>query len=179
MLAELIRMNKKIFFRMIATIVFATTSLVEAQQAGKMARVGVLFVGGKDQPYLETFKQGLRDLGWVEGNNMILLHRYAEGNEDRIGALTSELVREKVDVIVATSSNSAKAAQEVTSTIPIVVTSGNLLESGLAKGLARPGGNVTGLTLMASDLTGKRLEILHETLPKMKTVAVLWTAIVE
>jgi putative ABC transport system substrate-binding protein len=169
-------MNRKIISWLLATIVLAINQSVEAQQSGRLARVGVLFVGGKDQPYLESFKQGMRDLGYVEGKNIVFLYRYAEGNEDRMSALTAELVREKVDVIVATASNSAKAAQEVTSTIPIVVTSGNLLESGLAKGLARPGGNITGLTLMASDLNGKRLEILQEAVPKIKNVAVLWTA---
>ena len=169
-------MNRKIISWLLATIVLAIIQSVEAQQSGRLARVGVLFVGGKDQPYLESFKQGMRDLGYVEGKNIVFLYRYAEGNEDRMGALTAELVRDKVDVILTTASNSAKAAREVTRTTPIVVTSGNLLESGLAKSLAKPGGNVTGLTLMVSDLAGKRLEILQETLPKIKNVAVLWTA---
>jgi putative ABC transport system substrate-binding protein len=161
---------------MLAAAVLAIAPISEAQQSGRLARVGVLFVGGKDQPHWESFKQGLRDLGYVEGKNIVFLYRYAEGVEDRMGALTAELVRDKVDVIVTTASNSAKAAREVTRTTPIVVTSGNLLESGLAKDLASPGGNVTGLTLMASDLNGKRLQILQEALPKMKSVAVLWTA---
>ncbi len=168
-------MNRRSFVWILAASILALAPIVEAQQGGKLARVGVLFIGGKDQPHLESFRQGLRDLGYVEGKNIILMYRYAEGNEDRLGALTAELVRDKVDVIVTTASNSAKAAQAVTSTTPIVVTSGNLLESGLAKGLANPGGNVTGLTLMASDLTGKRLEILKESVPKMKTVAALWS----
>ena len=168
-------MNRKIFIWMLATVVLAIAPFVEAQQSGKVARVGVLFVGGKDQPYLELFKQGLRDLGYVEGKNIILVYRYAEGDEARFGALTTELVRDKVDVIVTTAANSATAAQQVTRTTPIVVTSGNLLESGLVKELAKPGGNVTGLTMMASDLTGKRLEILKESVPTMKSVAALWT----
>jgi putative ABC transport system substrate-binding protein len=168
-------MNRKIFIWLLATIVLAIAQAVEAQQSGRVARVGVLFIGGKDQPYLESFKQGMRDLGYVEDKNVVFLYRYAEGNEARLGALTAELVRDKVDVILATASNTATAAREVTKTIPIVVTSGNLLETGLAKDLAKPGGNVTGLTLMAYDLTGKRLEILKESLPKVKRVAALWT----
>jgi putative ABC transport system substrate-binding protein len=168
-------MNRRSFVWIVAASILAITATVHAQPGGKPGRVGVLFIGGKDQPHLESFRQGLRDLGYVEGKNVILIYRYAEGKEDRLGALTAELVRDNVDVIVTTASNSAKAASEVTKTIPIVVTSGNLLESGLAKGLANPGGNVTGLTLMASDLTGKRLEILKESVPKMKTVAALWT----
>jgi putative ABC transport system substrate-binding protein len=155
--------------------VLANAQFIEAQQSGKVAQVGVLFIGGKDQPHLELFKQGLRELGYVEGKNLVLVYRYAEGNEKRLGTLAAELVRDKVDVIVTTASNSARAAQEITRTIPIVVTSGNLIESGLAKDLAKPGGNVTGLTLMASDLTGKRLEILKESVPKMKTVAAIWS----
>jgi putative ABC transport system substrate-binding protein len=167
--------KRKILIWSMAIVVLAIVQSVQAQQSGKIARVGLLFIGGTDQPYLESFKQGMRDLGYVEGKNVVFLYRYAEGNEARLGALTAELVRDKVDVIVATASNTATAAREVTSTIPIVVTSGNLLETGLAKDLAKPGGNVTGLTLMAYDLTGKRLEILKESVPQMKSVAALWT----
>ena len=168
-------MNRKILVCLLATFVLAIAQSIEAQPSGKIARVGLLFIGGTDQPYLESFKQGMRDLGYVEDKNVVFLYRYAEGNEARLGALTAELVRDKVDVILATASNTATAAREVTKTIPIVVTSGNLLETGLAKDLAKPGGNVTGLTLMAYDLTGKRLEILKESLPKIKRVAALWT----
>ena len=167
-------MNRKVFIWLLATIVLGIAQPVEAQESGRLARVGVLFIGGKDQPFWESFKQGMRDLGYAEGKNILFLYRYAEGNEDRLGALTAELVRDKVDVIVTTASNSARAAREITSTIAIVVTSGNLLETGLAKGLANPGGNVTGLTLMAADLNGKRLEILNEAVPKLKSVAALW-----
>jgi putative ABC transport system substrate-binding protein len=168
-------MKKRFNIWMLATLVLANAQFSEAQQSGKVAQVGVLFIGGKDQPHLELFKQGLRELGYVEGKNLVLVYRYAEGNEKRLGTLAAELVRDKVDVIVTTASNSARAAQEITRTIPIVVTSGNLIESGLAKDLAKPGGNVTGLTLMASDLTGKPLEILKESVPKMKTVAAIWS----
>jgi putative ABC transport system substrate-binding protein len=144
-----------------------------AQQTGKLSRVGILFIGGKDQPNLEFFKQGLRERGYTEGKNILLEYRYAEGKLERLEELAAELVRDKVDVIVTTAGNSAMAARNITKTIPIVVTSGNLLETGLAKSLANPGGNVTGLSVMAADLSGKRLEILKDTLPKANRVAAL------
>jgi putative ABC transport system substrate-binding protein len=147
----------------------------QAQQTGKVPRIGMLFIGGRDQPHLEAFKQGLRERGYVEGKNIRFEYRYAEGKEDRLDALAAELVREKVDVIVTTASISALAARKASQSIPIVMTSGNPLEMGLAKSLAQPGGNVTGLTVMLSDLSSKRLEILKDTLPKMARVAVLWT----
>ena len=155
-------------------LLLAVAVLAQAQQPGKLSRVGILFIGGRDQPNLESFKQGLRDLGYTEGKNIILEYRYAEGNQDRLGDLAAELVREKVDVLVTTAASSAMAARKITQTIPIVVTSGKLLEMGLAKSLANPGGNVTGLEVMESELSGKRLEILKETLPKMNRVAALW-----
>jgi len=136
----------------------------------------MLFIGGRDQPHLTSFKQGLRDRGYVEGKNIVLKYRYAEGRQDRLVKLAAELVQEKVDVIVTTASVSALAARKATQSTPIVMTSGNPLELGLAKSLARPGGTVTGLTVMLSDLSGKRLEILKETLPKMTRVAVLWNS---
>ena len=168
-------MITKILGWLLATIVLTTAPVVEAQQLGKLPRVGVLFIGGRDQPHLEAFRQGLRDLGYLEGKNVLLEYRYAEGKLERLGELAAELARDKVDVIVTTAVNSAIAAREVTKTIPIVVTSGNLVEVGLAKSLASPGGNVTGMTTMASDLSGKRIEILKETLPKMNRVGALWT----
>ena len=155
-------------------LLLAVAVLAQAQQPGKLSRVGILFIGGRDQPNLESFKQGLRDLGYTEGKNIILEYRYAEGNQERLGDLAAELVREKVDVLVTTAASSAMAARKITQTIPIVVTSGKLLEMGLAKSLANPGGNVTGLEVMESELSGKRLEILKETLPKMNRVAALW-----
>ena len=147
----------------------------EAQQSGKIPRVGILFIGGRDQPHLQSFKQGLHERGYEEGKNIKLEYKYAEGKEERLDELAAEFVREKVDVIVTTASVSALAARKATQTIPIVMTSGSPIETGLAKSLARPGGNVTGLTVMVSDLSGKRLEILKETLPKMIRVGVLWT----
>ncbi|MGH7886572.1 MAG: ABC transporter substrate-binding protein, partial [Candidatus Binatia bacterium] len=137
----------------------------------------ILFIGGRDQPHLESFKQGLRDLGYVEGKNIILLYRYAEGKQDRLTELAAELVQEKVDIIVTTASVSARAARRITQTIPIVMTTGNPLAPGLAASLAQPGGNVTGLSLMISDMSVKRLELLKESFPKRTRVAALWSPI--
>jgi len=142
-------------------------------QVGRIPTIGVLFIGGQDQPHLEAFKQGLRDLGYADGKNIRFAYRYAGGNESRLEGLAAELVQLDVNVIVTTASLSARAARKASQTIPIVMTSGNPLEQGLANSLARPGGNVTGLTVMLQDLSGKRLEILKDALPKMRRVAVL------
>jgi putative ABC transport system substrate-binding protein len=159
---------------LVVAVLVAVGVIADAQQPGKFSRIGILFIGGRDQPNLESFKQGLRDLGYTEGKNIILEYGYAEGNQDRLGDLAAELVRKNVDVLVTTAASSAMAARKITQTIPIVVTSGKLLEMGLAKSLANPGGNVTGLEVMESELSGKRLEILKETLPRMNRVAALW-----
>jgi putative tryptophan/tyrosine transport system substrate-binding protein len=149
--------------------------IVEAQQAVKVPRVGILFIGGRDQPHLEAFKQGLRERGYTEGKNILLEYRYAEGKEDRLPQLAAELVQLKVDVIVVTADVSAQAAQQATKTTPIVMTTGDPVSWGLAESLAKPGGNVTGLTVLLADLSGKRLEILRDTFPKMTRVAALWS----
>jgi putative ABC transport system substrate-binding protein len=163
------------FYGFALVVLFALCSSAQAQQATKIPIVGVLFIGGRDQPHLEAFKQGLRERGYVEGKNIKFEYRYAEEKPDRLPQLADELTRLKVDVIVTTASISAQAARKKTRTIPIVMTSGNPLQAGLAESLAKPGGNVTGLTLMLSDLSGKRLEILKETLPKATQIAALWS----
>ena len=149
---------------------------VPAWAESDIPRVGILFMGGRDQPHLEAFKQGLREHGYSEGKNIILEYRYAEGRYERLPELAQDLVREKVDVIVTTSSISAQAARKVTKAIPIVMTSGSPVERGLAESLAKPGGNVTGLSVLVSDLSGKRVEILKETIPKLVRVAALWSS---
>jgi putative ABC transport system substrate-binding protein len=150
-------------------------SPAQAQQP-KIPRVGILFMGGKDQPHLEALKKGLRELGYSEGKNIILEYRYAEGRYDRLPELVKEFVSGRVDVIVTTTSVSAQAVRKATKTIPIVMTSGNPVEQGLADSLAKPGGNVTGLTVLLSDLSGKRVELLKETFPKINRVATLWSS---
>jgi putative ABC transport system substrate-binding protein len=153
-------------------------AVVQAQQPTKIPRVGILFIGGRDQPHLEAFKQGLRERGYSEGKNIVLDYRYAEGKVDRLPALATELVQLKVDVIVTTSGNSARAAAQATKTIPIVLTTGaDPVKSGLADGLAKPGHNVTGLSIIEEDLSGKRMEILKETFPRMTRLAYLWNPI--
>jgi putative ABC transport system substrate-binding protein len=167
-----VRLSHTVIQIAVAALVFAVSFPARAQQK-KIPRIGVLFIGSKNQPHLEAFKQGLRERGYTEGKNILLEYRYAEGNNDRLPQLATELVRDKVDVIVTTASVSALAARRVTKTIPIVMTSGNPLESGLAASLAKPGGNVTGLTVLSVDLSGKRVELLRETFPKTTRIAAL------
>jgi putative tryptophan/tyrosine transport system substrate-binding protein len=167
-----VRLSHRVIQIAVAALVFAVSFPARAQQK-KIPRVGVLFIGSRNQPHLEAFKQGLRERGYTEGKNIVLEYRYAEGNNDRLPQLAAELVRDKVDVMVTTASVSALAARAVTKTIPIVMTSGNPLESGLAASLAKPGGNVTGLTVLSVDLSGKRVELLRETFPKTTRIAAL------
>ena len=159
----------------LSVLLLALNGPRQAGASERTPRVGILFIGGRDQPHLESFKQGLRERGYTEGKNIILIYRYAEGKEERLADLAAELVREKVDVIVTTASSSALAARRVTQTLPIVMTTGNPLAPGLADSLAKPGGNVTGLSVMPSDLSVKRLELLKESFPNKTRVAVLWS----
>ncbi|MGH2405926.1 MAG: ABC transporter substrate-binding protein, partial [bacterium] len=122
-------------------------------------------------------RQGLRELGYVEGKNIVIEWRYAEGKFDRLPELAAELVRLEVDVIVAGGPRSTRAAKEATVTIPIVMTQdGDPVGSGIVASLARPGGNITGLTSLTPQLSGKRLELLKEIVPKLSRVAVLWSS---
>jgi ABC-type uncharacterized transport system substrate-binding protein len=166
--------SKKVFCLALGALLVALCSVAEAQQLAKIPRIGVLFIGGRNQPHLEAFKQGLRERGYTEGKNIILEYRYAEGKEDRLPLLAAELVHLKVDVIVVTADSSGQAAQRATKTIPIVVTTGDPVAWGLADSLAKPGGNVTGLSVLLADLSGKRVEILKETFPKLTRLATLW-----
>jgi len=157
----------------------------EAQQAGKVHRIGFLSPSSRSDPErlaspfgergLAAFRQGLRDLGYVEGQNIAIEYRWAEGRFERLPDLAAELVRLKVDVIVSVVTQATLAAKNATGTIPIVlVAAGDPLGSGLVANLARPGGNVTGPSSMYGDLAGKQLELLKETVPKVSRVAVLW-----
>jgi putative ABC transport system substrate-binding protein len=126
------------------------------------------------QRWLEAFRQGLRELGYVEGQNIAIESRWTEGKDDRLPGLAADLVRSKVDVIVAETGAATRAAQQATRTIPIVMSTVNdPVGSGLVASLARPGGNVTGLTIMSPDLVGKQLELLKEVVPKVSRVALL------
>jgi putative ABC transport system substrate-binding protein len=147
----------------------------EAQQAAKIARIGYLTSSLGDDPHLlEAFRQGLRDLGYVEGRNVVIEYREAEGKADRLPALAAELVALKVDVIVAPITSAARAAKQATETIPIVfAVSADPVTDGFVISLARPGGNVTGLSILAPELVGKRLELLTQAVPGVSRVAVL------
>jgi ABC-type uncharacterized transport system substrate-binding protein len=159
---------------LVAVVLLALGAIAEAQQIGKIHRIGMVFFGSRDQPHLASFQRGLRELGYVEGKNIVIDYRYAEGKTDRLPGLVAELVRLKVDLIVTTTNRGAHAARQVTKTIPIVLTTGDPVGGGLAASLAKPGGNVTGLTVLPLDLSGKRLALLKETFPKATRVAVLW-----
>jgi putative tryptophan/tyrosine transport system substrate-binding protein len=148
-----------------------------AQQPAKFPRVGLLstFSPSETAPWHRALRQGLRDLGWVEGENIDIEYRYAEGRLDRLPGLATDLVRLKVDLIFTDTTSPALAAKNATRAIPIVVASANdVVESGPAQSLARPGGNITGLDQIAPELGGKRLEILKEIVPKLSGAAVLW-----
>ena len=150
----------------------------EAQQAAKVPRIG--FLGGtaaSSSTRIEAFRQGLRDLGYVEGKNIVIEWRYTEGKPDREREFAAELVRLKVDVIVTSGSTSTRAAKEATATIPIVMSQDpDPIGNGFVASLARPGGNITGLSNLGPELSGKRLELLKETVPKLSRVAVFGTS---
>ncbi|MGE5306108.1 MAG: ABC transporter substrate-binding protein [Alphaproteobacteria bacterium] len=147
----------------------------QAQQPKKIPRIGILFIGGRNQPHLEVFKQGLRERGYRVGENVLLEYRYAEGKVDRLPLLANELLQQNVDIIVVTAELGARAARQATKTTPIVITTGaDLVTSGLAESLAKPGGNVTGLSVVEESLSGKRLDILREAFPKISRVGYLW-----
>ncbi len=152
-------------------------SLADAQQPAKVAKIGELTFGGRSGlgTGREAFRRELRGLGYVEGKNVIFENRSAEGKLDRFPALAEELVRLKVDVLVASSTNEILAFKNATRTIPIVfIGPTDLVAVGLVDSLARPGGNITGFSTIGSVLAGKRLELLKETVPKLSRVAVLW-----
>jgi len=158
-----------------AGALLAVAFIVEAQQPKKVYRVGFLSPL-KSPQFFEAFRQGMRDLGYAEGQNVIIEYRSANGNRERFADLAAELVRLKVDVIVAASGGAAIAAKKATHTIPIVIgQTGDPVASGLVASLARPGGNITGLTALATELTAKRLELLKEAVPKLSRVAILST----
>lgn len=156
----------------------ASLGTAAAQPAGKVPRIGYLSPSSHSDPSiqrrLEAFRQGLRDLGYVEGQNIAIESRWTEGKDDRLPVLAADLVRSKVDVIVASGGAATRAVQLTTRTIPIVMSTVNdPVGSGLVASLARPGGNVTGLTIMSPDLAGKQLQLLKEVLPKVSRVALL------
>ena len=161
---------------LVVVVLLALAVIAEAQQPKKVARIG--FLGASSASVLaariEAFRQGLRDLGYVEGKNIVIEWRSAEGKLDRLPALAAELVRLKVDVIVTTGPAPTRPAKEATSTIPIVMAFDNdPVGNGFVASLARPGGNITGLSTLAPEISGKQLEVLKEIVPRLSRVAVL------
>jgi putative ABC transport system substrate-binding protein len=159
-------------------MVFALGVPAEAQQPKKLPRIGVLLSGSRTPVWGEAFWQALRELGYVDGQNIAIEYRNADGRNDRQRELAREVVAMKVDVLISGGGNDVTGAlMQSTKSIPIVMTSGsNAVARGLISSLARPGGNVTGITSNWDDLSGKRLELLKETFPKVSRIAVLWNS---
>jgi putative ABC transport system substrate-binding protein len=169
-------MNRKIAGFALAAAILASVHLAEAQQEKKVPRIGLLAGGQGLGSAGDAFRQRLRELGWIESRNVAIESQFAGGkNLDRLPQLAAELVRLKVAVIVADGDPAIYAAKQATSAIPIVVVAvGDPVREGLVASLARPGGNITGLTSISTELSGKRLELLKEAVPKVSRVAVLW-----
>ncbi len=151
---------------------------VEAQQEGKVYRIGILTGGSVStaKRNIDPFLEGLRELGYVEGKNLVIEYRQAERKRDRLPGLAAELVRTKVDVILVVGTRPIAVAKQATSTIPIVAGgAGDLVRAGLVASLAQPGGNITGSTRMATELGGKRIELLQEAVSKVSRVGVIWS----
>ena len=170
--------SKRIIGVALSAMLLALCLPAEAQQQPKkIYRIGYLWPTRPTSPDLGTdaFRQGLRELGYIEGRNIVIEFRFADGKVDRLPALAAELVQLKVDIFVAVGGPSVQAAKKATETIPIVMTnSGDPVDQGFVASLARPGGNITGLSSLTTDLAGKRLELLKETIPTLARVAVLW-----
>jgi putative ABC transport system substrate-binding protein len=165
---------KAIVLMILGLFPLAFTHSAEAQHPGKISKIGILRSGSPGDANIEGFRQGLRELGYIEGQNVVMEYRWVD-RDDRLLELARELVQKKVDVILTGSTPATIAAKEATKTIPIVF--GALSDPvgvGLVASLARPGGNITGMSLLAPELWPKRLELLKETVPKLSRVAMLW-----
>jgi putative tryptophan/tyrosine transport system substrate-binding protein len=162
---------------LVAAVLLAVGVTAEAQQPKKVPRIGML-IGPSSSFFsarMDAFREGLHDLGYVEGKNIVIEYRYAEGREDRFPDLAAQLVGLRVDVMVTTGTPATHAAKAATSTIPIVMSAiGDPVGAGLVASLARPGGNITGLAIFSPELSGKRLELLKESFPRISRVAILW-----
>ena len=172
-------MRKSTSGLILCAVLFALCFPAEAQQTGKIPRIGFLQrrvapAPNNPDPLAGAFLQGLRDLGYVEGKNILVEHRYAEGRTDRLPGLVAEFVQLKVDVIVVASRQAIRAAKKATNAIPIVIiTQRDPVTDGLVDSLARPGGNVTGVTRLTNELSGKRLELFKEAVPGISRVGIL------
>lgn len=163
-----------IFF-ILATLILAPGYLAQAQRQAAILRMGVLYLGAPPNANVEVFIQRLRELGYIEGKNILIEYRFAEGKADRLPELAMELVRLKVDAIFTAGTPAIFALKQATKTIPIVFFStSDPIGTGVIASLSHPGGNITGISALASDLWPKRLELLKETFPKLSKVAMLW-----
>jgi putative ABC transport system substrate-binding protein len=172
-------MRRRDFFVLVGIATVARVLDANALESGKLYKIGILTAGGPGPltPLRDMLREDLRELGLIEGKNLAFEGRYAENDLDRLPALAAELVSLEVDLIIAVGTLAPLAAKRATVTIPIVMAAaGDPVGSGLIASLARPGGNVTGTSLMAPDLGGKRLELVKELLPEISRVAVLWNA---
>jgi putative ABC transport system substrate-binding protein len=162
---------------LIAVVLLAVGVIADAQQPAKVYRIGYLRDEKAPEVDIEGFLQGLRESGYVEGKNIVVEYRWADGNEKRLRSLVSELIGLKVDLIVTSAPAATRAAKEATTTIPIVmVLVADPVRFGFVNSLARPGGNITGFAFLLPEISGKRLELLKETIPRLSRVAVLWNA---
>ena len=173
--------SKSLFWLHAITVLLITFVSAEAQQPTKVPRVG--FLGDRSASAnvgrMEAFRQGLRELGYVEGKNIVIDQRWAEAKLDRLPALTAELLRLKVDIIVTAGAPATRAAKNVTLTIPIVITNDDdPVANGFVASLAQPGGNITGLSNLSPELSGKRLELMKEIVARLSRVAVFGTSTV-
>jgi len=170
-------MNRKIIICLLTTALLSTAPFLGAQQAGKVPRIGFL---GNSTAALEAnligpFREGLRDLGYVDGRNILIEYRWAEGKYERFPTLIAEMIALKVELIVTAGTPAALAVKKATTSIPLVMIAvGDPVANGLITSLARPGGKITGLTSISMELEGKRLELLREIVPRLSRVAVLW-----
>src|SRR5262245_29129726 len=172
-------MQKNILVFATCAMLLALSTLAEAQQSTKVSQIGFLITSSPSAiaPRMDVFREGLRELGYEEGKNIVIVPRYAEGKLDRLSELAADLVRLNVDVIVTSGPTATRPAKEATSTIPIIMTfDDDPVGSGFVASLARPGGNITGLSTLAPEISGKQLELLKETVPKVGRVAVIGTS---
>jgi len=168
--------NKRLLVSFVAILILAVVQTVGAQQPKKASRIGYLSGRYGIEAREEAFRKGLNELGYIEGQNIIIEWRFAEGKRERYADLAADLVRLKVDCIVTVGTATTHAAKQVTRTIPIVMTNvgDDPVGQGFVTSYPRPGGNITGFTIMGADLAGKRLELVKEAFPKVSRVAILW-----
>ena len=172
-------MAKQIILFALCTLLLAPCSAADAQQSGKVPRIGFLITSSPSAiaPRMDAFRQGLHELGYAEGKNIVIERRHADGNSDQLAALAAELVRLNVDFIVTSGPTATRSAKAATSAIPIVMTfDDDPVGSGFVASLAQPGGNVTGLSTLSPEISAKQLELVKEIAPALSRVAVIGTS---